>query len=262
MLRQLLRALVCLDYPAEKLDIKLILEETDILMQRAVAGLTLPPHFDVIVVPAGTPTTKPRALNYALQFAHGTLLTIFDAEDVPEPRQLRLAADAFAVQAPDVACLQARLAFYNPNENWLTRQFTIEYAILFDLILPALAARRLPLPLGGTSNHFRTGALRQAGAWDAYNVTEDADLGIRLARLGCDRDHRVAHLEEANTRLPNWMRQRARSMKGFLITWLVHMREPLRLLQEVGPAAFCAIQAVTLGFLPPPCCIPCVWLRQ
>lgn len=248
VLRQLLHALVCLDYPAEKLDIKLILEETDILMQRAVAGLALPPHFDVIVVPAGTPQTKPRALNYALQFAHGTLLTIFDAEDVPEPRQLRLAAEAFAVQAPDVACLQAQLAFYNPNENWLTRQFTIEYAILFDLILPALAAHRLPLPLGGTSNHFRTGALRQAGAWDAYNVTEDADLGIRLARLGFETGTITSRtFEEANTRLPNWMRQRARWMKGFLITWLVHMREPLRLLQEVGPAAFCTIQAVTLG---------------
>ena len=155
VLRQLLRALMDLDYPPEKLDIKIILEESDILMQRALAGIRLPPQFEVIVVPCETPQTKPRALNYGLRFARGTLVTIFDAEDIPDPRQLRLAAETFAVLPPAVACLQAQLAFYNSSENWLTRQFTIEYATLFGLILPALANHRLPLPLGGTSNHFR-----------------------------------------------------------------------------------------------------------
>jgi glycosyltransferase XagB len=248
VLGQLLTALTHLDYPPGKLDIKLILEESDILMQRAVAGIRLPPQFEVIVVPCGRPQTKPRALNYALRFARGELLTIFDAEDIPEPQQLRLAAETFAALPREVACLQAQLVFYNPNENWLTRQFTIEYATLFGLLLPALANHHLPLPLGGTSNHFRTEILRAAGAWDPFNVTEDADLGLRLARAGYETGTLASRTyEEANVKLINWLRQRARWLKGFLATWLVHMREPARLLDELGPSGFWAAQALTIG---------------
>jgi cellulose synthase/poly-beta-1,6-N-acetylglucosamine synthase-like glycosyltransferase len=248
VLRQLLTALNSLDYPRALLDIKLILEENDILMQRAVAGIRLPEQFEVIVVPAGKPQTKPRALNYALQFCRGELLTIYDAEDIPEPDQLRKAAERFASAPPQLACLQAQLAFYNPNENWLTRQFTIEYAMLFSVLLPVLANHRLPLLLGGTSNHFRTEVLRQVGAWDPYNVTEDADLGLRLARNGFDTANLNSRtFEEANTRPVNWLKQRARWLKGFFATWLVHMREPRRFLGEVGPAGFWVAQAMTLG---------------
>ena len=248
VLPQLTRALRDLRYPPELLDIKLILEEEDILMQRAVAALDLEPHFEVIVVPASLPQTKPRALNYALQFCRGELLTIYDAEDVPEPDQLQKAVERFAAAPRDMACLQAQLTFYNPSENWLTRQFTAEYATLFGELLGVLADHNLPLPLGGTSNHFRMDVLRSVGAWDPYNVTEDADLGLRLARLGYDTGvlDSFTH-EEANTRLGNWMRQRARWLKGFLITWLVHMREPLLLMREVGPAGFWAAQVLTLG---------------
>jgi glycosyltransferase XagB len=248
VLSQLLNALTALKYPAHLLDIKLILEESDILMQRALAGIRLPSQFEVIVVPSGQPQTKPRALNYGLQFCRGELLTIFDAEDIPEPDQLWKAAECFAVASPDLACLQAQLALYNPNENWLTRQFTIEYAILFGLLLPALANHRLPLLLGGTSNHFRTDILRRVGAWDPFNVTEDADLGLRLACQGYDTatlDSRT--YEEATTRTMNWTRQRARWLKGFLATWLVHMRSPARFVKEVGPAGFWAAQAMTIG---------------
>ena len=217
-------------------------------MQRAVAGIRLPSHFEVIVVPAGKPQTKPRALNYALQFCRGELLTIYDAEDIPEPDQLRKAAEKFAANPPQLACLQAQLVFYNPNENWLTRQFTIEYAMLFSVLLPVLANHRLPLLLGGTSNHFRIEILRQVGAWDPYNVTEDADLGLRLARNGFDTATLNSRtFEEANTRPINWLKQRARWLKGFFGTWLVHMREPRRFLNEVGPAGFWVAQAMTLG---------------
>lgn len=248
VLGQLLSALTSLDYPADKLDIKLILEESDTLMQRALAAIRLPAAFEVITVPSGTPQTKPRALNYALPFCRGSFLTIFDAEDIPDPRQLRLAASAFAAGPPHVACLQAQLHFYNPIENWLARQFTIEYATLFEALLPALSNHRLPLLLGGTSNHFRIGVLRRIGGWDPHNVTEDADLGLRLAREGYETgalDSRT--YEEANVKLANWIKQRARWLKGFLATWLVHMREPLRLWREVGPAAFWTIQATTIG---------------
>lgn len=248
VLNQLIGALSRLRYPVEKLDIKLILEEEDMVMRAAVAKLPLPPQFETIVVPAGRPQTKPRALNYALAFCRGELLTIYDAEDIPEPDQLTKAARRFAAAEPELACLQAQLTFFNPNENWLTRQFTAEYAMLFGRLLPVLADHRLPLPLGGTSNHFRTDVLRAVGGWDPFNVTEDADLGLRLARHGYETGTLDSiTYEEANTRLPNWMRQRARWLKGFLATWLVHMRDPVRLMREVGPAGFWVAQAVTIG---------------
>lgn len=248
VLDQLLTALSDLRYPPEKLDIKLILEEEDIPMQRALAAIQLDARFEIIVVPAGLPQTKPRALNYALQFCRGELITIYDAEDVPEPHQLRRAAERFAAASPNLACLQAQLTFYNPDENWLSRQFTAEYAALFGVLLPVLANHGLPLLLGGTSNHFRAEVLRKLGAWDPFNVTEDADLGLRLARHGYETAilGSLTH-EEANTRLSNWMRQRARWLKGFLVTWLVHMRSPARLLRELGPAGFWVMHAMTIG---------------
>jgi len=156
VLSQLLRGLSCLNYPPEKLEIMIIVEQFDTNLRRALEKFDLPPHIEIIVVPQGSPQTKPRALNYALQFCHGSLLTIYDAEDVAEPNQLRDVAREFLRADNRLACLQAQLTAYNPNENWLTRQFTAEYATLFGLILPALAARHLPLTLGGTSNHFRT----------------------------------------------------------------------------------------------------------
>lgn len=248
VLSQLLHGLSCLNYPPEKLEIKIIVEEFDTNLRRALEKFDLPPHIETIVVPQGSPQTKPRALNYALQFCHGSLLTIYDAEDVPEPNQLRDVAREFLRADHSLACLQAQLTAYNPNENWLTRQFTAEYATLFGLILPALAARRLPLTLGGTSNHFRTHILRKVGGWDPHNVTEDADLGLRLARLGF-RTGVVQSLtyEEANTHLGNWLSQRARWLKGFMQTWLVHMRNPVRTASALGPSGFWTLQALTAG---------------
>ena len=248
VLQQLISALQRLNYPAEKLDIKLILEQTDTIMQRKIASMRLPATIEVIVVPASFPQTKPKALNYALPFARGQLLTIYDAEDIPEPMQLRMAAAAFAKLPHEVACLQAELTFYNPKENWLTRQFTLEYATLFSLVLPALAINHLPLPLGGTSNHFRIDVLRQVGGWDPYNVTEDADIGIRLVRYGFyAKSFASCTYEEANTELRNWLQQRARWMKGFLQSWLVHMRNPALLLRQVGFTGFLVVQAMLLG---------------
>lgn len=248
VLSQLLRGLSCLNYPPEKLEIKIVVEEFDTSLRRALEKFVLPPHIEVIVVPQGSPQTKPRALNYALQFCDGSLLTIYDAEDVPHPNQLREVAREFLRADQRLACLQAQLTAYNSNENWLTRQFTAEYATLFGLVLPALAARRLPLTLGGTSNHFRTHILREIGGWDPHNVTEDADMGLRLARLGF-RTGVVQSLtyEEANTQLRNWLGQRARWIKGFMQTWLVHMRNPVRTARELGPTGFWTLQALTAG---------------
>jgi glycosyltransferase XagB len=250
VLTQLVDALLSLDYPQHKLDIKIILEECDMPMRRAVDALKLPSHFDVIIVPRGKPQTKPRALNYALLSARGSLVTIFDAEDMPDPTQLRLAATQFAQADDDVACLQAALDFHNHNQNWLTQQFAAEYAGLFHVILPALAKIGLPMPLGGTSNHFRMSCITEVGGWDPFNVTEDADLGIRFARLGYRTGViNSATLEEANCELGNWMKQRRRWLKGFLQTWLVHNRNPILLFRETGARGFWAIQAMTLGVI-------------
>jgi cellulose synthase/poly-beta-1,6-N-acetylglucosamine synthase-like glycosyltransferase len=248
--QQLLSSLFRLDYPRDRLDIKLILEASDQATRALIRDEDLPDHMEVIVVPAHGPQTKPKALNYALQFARGDLLTVFDAEDQPDEDELRLAAAGFATASDHCACLQARLFFHNVNDNWLTRQFAIEYACHFELLLPMFASLNLPVPLGGTSNHFRTDILRKIGAWDPYNVTEDADLGIRLARSGYLTGMLEAGtLEEANCELRNWVNQRSRWLKGWLQTWFVHMRNPVRLWRELGPRGFVVVQATMLGVI-------------
>ena len=248
VLRQLLQALKAIDYPKHKLDIKLILEASDTKMHRAVSAQQLPDYFDILVVPPGLPQTKPRALNYGLQLARGSLLTIYDSEDIPQPNQLRLAAETFAVADRNVGCLQASLQFYNGNENWLTRQFAAEYAGLFKVILPQLAAQGLPILLGGTSNHFRIDILQRVGAWDPFNMTEDADLGLRLERCRFKTSMLdSATFEEANSELWNWLNQRRRWLKGFLQTWLVHNRRPLVFSKAIGRDGFWVAQSMTLG---------------
>ncbi|MEE4239078.1 MAG: glycosyltransferase family 2 protein, partial [Anderseniella sp.] len=250
VLAQIIASLKRLNYPATKLDVKILLEENDLPTRTMVAQLVAGTGFDVITVAAGKPQTKPRALNLGLMFARGELVTIYDAEDIPQPMQLRLAAQCFAAAPPEVACLQARLAYYNSNENWLTRQFTIEYASLFDLLLPLLARLGLPLPLGGTSNHFRYEALKAAGGWDAWNVTEDADLGLRLARMGYRSEVlNSTTFEEANCRLGNWLHQRARWLKGWMQTWLVIMRSPVSAWRGMGTAGFLTAQVLMAGMI-------------
>jgi cellulose synthase/poly-beta-1,6-N-acetylglucosamine synthase-like glycosyltransferase len=250
MVDQLTRALIEIDHPPSLLDIKLVLEEDDEETIAAVRARALPGTFEVILVPACEPHTKPKALNFALPFARGELLVIYDAEDIPDRDQLRRAANAFHQGSERLACLQAALAYYNTDQNWLTGQFAIEYACLFDVIVPRLAAAGLPLPLGGTSNHFRTSILRQAGGWDPHNVTEDANIGFRLNRMG----YRVEALystthEEAVWRAGDWTRQRSRWLKGWIQTWFVHNRSPLKLLKEVGFLQFFVLQILLLGTL-------------
>jgi cellulose synthase/poly-beta-1,6-N-acetylglucosamine synthase-like glycosyltransferase len=232
-------ALRSLDYPRSRLDIKLVLEEDDEETIRACREAGLEANVELILVPPGEPRTKPKALNYALRFARGELLTIYDAEDLPDPLQLRRAVAAFQAAPADVVCLQARLNYFNWNENWLARMFTIEYSLWFDWFLPGLEALGIPIPLGGTSNHFRTEVLRALGGWDPFNVTEDADLGVRFTASGW----RVGvldstTLEEANIEPGNWVRQRSRWIKGYLQTWLVHMRRPLWMARRMGFRGF------------------------
>ena len=222
---------------------KFVLEADDHETQTALARLELGPPFEIIIAPPIGPRTKPKALNVALPFARGAYTVVYDAEDKPEPDQLRRALDAFEAADERLACVQASLTIDNTADNWLARMFTANYAGQFDAFLPGLAAMHLPFPLGGSSNHFRTAVLRKVGGWDPYNVTEDADLGIRLYRLG----YRSAALssatyEEAPARFRPWLRQRTRWYKGWMQTWLVHMRRPTGYCGNSVPAGAIAFQ--------------------
>ena len=250
MIRQIVAALDGLRWPRDRLDIKLVIDADDHATLAAARAVATAAPYEVIEVPPGGPRTKPMALQYALCFARGALVTVYDAEDRPHPLQLVEAYVAFCEAGPDLACLQAPLVIDNSGRSKLAALFAIEYSALFDGLLPALVKLRLPLPLGGTSNHFRRAALEAVGAWDPYNVTEDADLGIRLTRFGFRTGTlTLPTLEEAPERLGPWLRQRTRWQKGWLQTWLVHMRHPLRLRRQIGMRQLAGFNALGLGMI-------------
>lgn len=227
VLSQFVKGMNALDYPKEKLQVILLLEEDDQKTIQKARSLELSSFFDIKIVPHSIPKTKPKACNYGLLHAEGEMVVIYDAEDIPEVNQLKKAVLAFKKAGPKVKCIQAKLNFYNPKQNILTRVFTAEYSLWFDLVLTGLQSIHAPIPLGGTSNHFRKKDLIDLKGWDSFNVTEDCDLGMRIVKSG----HRTAiinstTLEEANSNFPNWFFQRTRWIKGYIQTYLVHMRRP------------------------------------
>ncbi|MEJ6790578.1 glycosyltransferase [Brevundimonas sp. BR2-1] len=233
---QLIERLSRIDYPADRLQGLLVLEAHDEDTIAAAHATPRPDWLEVLVVPAGRPQTKPRALNWALAYATGDLLTVYDAEDDPDPLQLREAAARFGADPTGkLACLQAPLRIRRrartPDASpFLDRQFAAEYASLFETTLPGIARLGLPFPLGGTSNHFRTDVLSAVEGWDAWNVTEDADLGFRLWARGW----KLGVISRPTWETPpggldNWLPQRTRWLKGYMQTWGVHTREPWRL---------------------------------
>lgn len=256
----LLARLSGLDYPRTLLDICLVLEEDDKTTRATLGRTTLPQGIRAITVPKGRIKTKPRALNYALDFARGDIIGIWDAEDAPAADQLHRVAVGFANAPPDVVCLQGKLDYYNAASNWLTRCFTIEYAGWFRVILPGLQRLGLAVPLGGTTLFFKKDALHALGGWDAHNVTEDADLGIRLARHGY-RTWLIDTVteEEANGRAWPWVKQRSRWLKGYAITYGVHMRNPVQLWRDLGAWRFFGVQLLFLGTLSQFVLAPLLW---
>lgn len=248
MIPKIVRALSATDYPRERLDVKLLLEDGDVATRAAVSESLLPPWVSVLILPDGEPRTKPRAMNLALDFCDGDIIGILDAEDCPDPGQFRAVADHLVAAPHEVACVQCQLSWFNARETWITRCFQIEYSIWFDVLLRGFQRLRLPIPLGGTSVYFRRSSLRAVGGWDAHNVTEDADLGMRLARRGLKTEVLTSTTtEEANTRMLPWIRQRSRWLKGYLMTWLSHMRRPLKLWQDLGPIGFLGLNVLFLG---------------
>jgi cellulose synthase/poly-beta-1,6-N-acetylglucosamine synthase-like glycosyltransferase len=234
VLGQLLNALNNIDYPRAKLDIKLVVEEDDNETLTEIYRLNQY-GYHIIEVPFSEPRTKGKACNYALHYTKGKYVTILDADDIPDPHQLKKAVNKFVSSSEEVVCLQARLNYYNREENLLTKLFAIEYSIWFDLLLPGLELTRIPIPLGGTSNHFVRDKLVELGGWDAYNMTEDADLGIRISA----KNYKTLvldsiTLEEAPVGIISWLKQRSRWIKGYMQTYIVHMRHPILLYQAIG----------------------------
>ncbi len=260
-----------LDWPTAQLQVLILLEEEDTLTIQACKDAAPPAYVQLLIVPAGTPMTKPRACNFGLMFARGEYLVVFDVEDKPEVDQLRKAHHAFLraqkIHHPAhvksdkrLVCVQAALNYFNSRQNVLTRMFTLEYSTWFDGMLRGMEVFRLPIPLGGTSNHFRTSLLRELGGWDPYNVTEDADLGMRAATAG----FRISTIEsttweEACSEIPAWIRQRTRWIKGYMVTALVDARYPLRFARSAGfrsvISTFALIASTPLLFLS----YPIVW---
>lgn len=234
-LPNLLRSIRELQYPKNKLDVILVVEEFDRETISSLKEVRYDGLFRVICVPRSYPKTKPKACTYALKFAKGEYITIYDAEDRPERDQLLKAVDCFANSEKDVACLQAKLFCINYKEKLLSFLFSIEYLILFGYLLKGLEIIKAPIPLGGTSNHFKTKILKLSGGWDPYNVTEDADLGYRIAKHG----YKTKILdsitwEEAPISLVPWFKQRSRWIKGHIQTYIVHLRNVSKLEKTYG----------------------------
>ncbi|UWR21384.1 glycosyltransferase family 2 protein [Sulfitobacter sp. S190] len=258
---KLIERLSRLTYPKSLLDVVLVLEAQDTVTRKTIARTQMPPWMSVIEVPqASDLTTKPRALNYALDFCRGSVIGVWDAEDCPEPDQIERIVTRFNAAPDNVACLQGRLDYYNPRANWLARCFAIEYATWWRMMLPGVARLGLVVPLGGTTLFFRRPILEKLCGWDAHNVTEDADLGLRLAREGYVTELvETTTFEEANARAWPWIKQRSRWLKGYLITWVVHMRAPGKLMKELGFWRFMGVQALFLATFVQFALAPLLW---
>ncbi|PWJ81636.1 cellulose synthase/poly-beta-1,6-N-acetylglucosamine synthase-like glycosyltransferase [Pseudaminobacter salicylatoxidans] len=250
MVPSLLAALERIEWPRSKLEIKLCCEADDRSTLAAIRACALPSHIEVIETPPHALRTKPKALSYALPVTRGDLIVLYDAEDRPHPAQLIEAWQRFRDRGPELACVQAPLEIANREASVISRMFFFEYATLFRGLLPWLSRRGLMLPLGGTSNHFRREALEAVGGWDPYNVTEDADLGLRLTRCGYRAETiDCPTLEDAPEDFGTWLPQRTRWFKGWVQTWLVHMRNPGRLAEEVGWGSYAVAQVLFAGLI-------------
>lgn len=242
-IRFLMKQIHRLDYPKEKLDIKLLLEPDDDETINIIKKMDLPQYYEMLLIPVGVPRSKPRACNFGLEFARGEFLAIYDAEDRPDKNQLRMALHDLSDDPEKHVCTQAALNYYNNKDNILTRIFTMEYSHWFDQLVPALAFLKVPVPLGGTSNHFRTWFLRQVEGWDPSIGTEDADIGIRIYRRGYRTSAvRTTTYEEASSTFKNWHKQRTRWAKGYYQTYLVNMRDPIQFIRQVGLRQFMHFQ--------------------
>lgn len=258
---QFIRAIESLDYPRKRIQVLFLMEKNDKETIQKVKNQNFPSNFKIIVIPESKPKTKPKALNYGLSYATGEYLVVYDAEDIPDPLQLKKAVLAFEQQPKNVVCVQAKLNFYNPHQNLLTRMFAAEYSLWFDLVLTGLQTIHAPIPLGGTSNHFRKKDIVSLGGWDSFNVTEDADLGMRLSKKGFKTIVVNSYtMEEANSDFKNWFRQRSRWIKGYIQTYIVHMRSPIDFIRDFRKPHAISFQIIIGGKVLSMLINPLMWI--
>lgn len=248
MVHKIVKSMDRLLYPKDKLQILILLEEDDKETIEAFRKTELPNNFTIIVVPDGKPRTKPRACNYALQFAKGELLVIYDGEDNPEADQLLKSVSMFRQLPKNYVCLQASLTYYNKDENWITKMFYCEYSMWFNFLIMGLARNKLPIPLGGTSNHFKIDALRGFGGWDPYCITEDCEIGLKIAAAGGEIGHLPSYTYEEAVNAPwAWIRQRTRWLSGYLYTFFRYAFKSKTIYEKKGLKAFLVVFIFIFG---------------
>lgn len=232
---QIFRYITDFDYPQDKLDIIFILESTDTETAKAFIDMHPPAHFKALLSPDVEPKTKPKAMNVAFKEARGDVLVIFDAEVLPERDQIKRAVATFK-RFPEAKYLHTRMDVYNAEENWITKLYTAEFCYFYHYLMPGLIESKYPVPISGHSTYFRKEVIEKVGAWDAYNVAEDCDIGIRIYRKGFGSGAMLdSHTwEQSTTTIPTWVRQRTRWIQGFIQTSMVQLRYPLLLKRELG----------------------------
>jgi len=248
VLKQIVSVINNLNYPKNKLDVKLLLEEDDLETINAVKKMKLPRYFETVIIPHSFPKGKPKALNIGLTKIKGKYLTIYDAEDIVDRDQLKKVYLVFKNAPDNVGCVHSKLNFYNKNQNWLTKIFTTEYTYWYELCMPWLIKDQYIVPFGGNSVHFKTEVIKKMGGWDPYNVTEDCEIGIRLYRKGYVAEYvNSITTEEAVLTTKAWIRQRSRWMKGYILTSFVNLRHPVRLYKELGLKKILSFFLIILG---------------
>lgn len=224
-----------LNYPKDKLDIVMLVDIDDEYLED-IKKLKIPNHFRILSSEATFPFTKPKVCNLGLITTDAEFVTVYDAEDAPDPDQLLKVLYKF--EDPKVSCVQCRLHYNNKKHNWLSKFFNLEYLTWFSTTIVGLSkvqGEGAVIPLGGTSQHLKVKELVEIGGWDAVNVTEDCDLGLRLSRLGKTTVISDSHTNEiAVKELKHWIPQRTRWQMGFMVTYINHCKDIVNLYKELG----------------------------
>jgi cellulose synthase/poly-beta-1,6-N-acetylglucosamine synthase-like glycosyltransferase len=250
VIKKLIENIDNINYPKDKLDVMLLIDQDDDYLEEAL-NLELPNHFRIISASVGFPFTKPKVTNLGLALTDAKYGVIYDSEDRPDRNQLMDVVSEFN-QDSDLVCVQCRLHYTNKKNNLLTRFFNLEYLNWFGLTIHGLSKAQLSdypvIPLGGTSNHYDLEVLKSMGGHDAYNITEDAALGVHFA-LENKKIKTINSVTEelAVDELWTWIKQRTRWNLGHLITYVVFSRNFNENFKKLGAVRYLNLVLVLLG---------------
>ncbi len=223
VIHQTFSAISNLNYPSSSIQGIIIVESTDTLTKKSIETSIIPDGFEVMEIPTLPPFTKGRAIQRALLVAKGKYITIYDAESRPEPNQVIKAVEILEKEKGKT-CLQSIIRIENAKENEITSFFASEFWDWYDKRMVNLHKRGIPFGLGGNSFFLATETLKEVGGWDPFNVTEDAELTVRLIKNNVDIKlmNSITH-EACPSTMKNWIKQRTRWSKGLLTTSIIHL---------------------------------------